>query len=102
MNVDALPRFGSFPDMAEAATSVSTVVADLARLADMTTVPRVIDNAAWAELTPQQRWMASVVKLGMCVQAILDMSPLAEEETLRLLATLVSKRIVTCAPRPTH
>lgn len=100
MNVETLPRFGSFADAAEAATSVSTVVADLARLADMSTVPRVLDHAGWAELTPQQQWMASVVRLGMCVQAILDMSPLAEEETLRLLATLVSKRVVTCAPRP--
>ena len=98
MNAVALPRFGSIPDgMME--TSVSEVVSDLARIADMGTVPRVREPLQCAALAPQETWMMDVVKLGMCVQGILDMSPLSDEETLRLLASLVSTRVVTCSPR---
>ncbi len=96
MSTVALPRFGSIPDYG--ATDVSEVVTDLARLADMSTVPRLVEDTSWAELDDAQAWMVDVVRLGMCVQAILDMSPLGEEETLRVLAALVGKGIVTCAP----
>jgi hypothetical protein len=92
MNAVALPTFGSISD---AETNVSEVITDLARLSDLTSVPRVCDPHGLADLDEPAMWMVSVVRLGMCVQAILDMSPISEEETVRLLARLVGTRIVT-------
>jgi hypothetical protein len=92
----ALPRFGSIPD--HGTTEVNEVVTDLARLANMSTVPRLVEPIEWADLDATQSWMVDVVKLGMCVQAILDMSPVGDEETLRVLAALVGKGVVTCRP----
>jgi hypothetical protein len=97
VNALSLPRFGSIPD-GGMETSVSDVVSDLARIADMSTVPRLREPIGRSDLAPQETWMVNVVKLGMCVQGILDMSPLGDEETLRLLARLVSTRVVTCSP----
>jgi hypothetical protein len=98
VNAVALPRFGSISD-GTMETIVSEVVSDLARIGDMTTVPRVSEPLAPGALAPLETWMVDVVRLGMCVQGILDISPLGDEETLRLLAGLVSKRFVTCSPR---
>jgi len=76
-------------------TSVNDVVADLARLADPMSVPRTGSEAFALTLDASESWMMNVVQLGMCVQAILDMSPLDADETLRLLARLVGRRAVT-------
>jgi hypothetical protein len=98
VNVEPLlPVFGSIPDQP---TGVSDVISELARLSDMRTVPRVGDSSGWADLDPEEAWMVDIVKLGMCVQAILDMSPLNDEETLSLLARLVSRRVITCSFHP--
>jgi hypothetical protein len=94
MNTEPLlPMFGSIPDVE---TGVSDVIANLARVSDMASIPKPCDSIEWANLDPEESWMVDIVKLGMCVQAILDMSPLTDEETLGLLARLVSRRIVTC------
>ena len=102
---EPVPRLGSFHDTA-LDTSVSGVVADLARLSDLRSVPRPAPghtpSARLAlQLDPFELWMFNVVSLGMCVQAIVDISPLSEDDTLVLLARLVGKGIVTFEPART-
>jgi hypothetical protein len=94
MSMESVPRLGSLHDAA-IDTSVSDVPGDLARLADVASVPRALDAARGLTLDPFEAWMYSVVRLGMCVQGILDISPLSEDETLQLLARLVGKGAIT-------
>ena len=95
VNIASLPSATSWHDDS-ADTNVSDVVGDLARLADPTSTPRA-SQVVSLTLEPAESWMLAVVRLGMCVQAILDISPLPEDETLRLLARLIGKRVVTFA-----
>jgi hypothetical protein len=102
MSMDALPRLGSIHDIdveceTNVSTSVSEVPTNLAPVADTTSVPRPAptNDSASPALDPFEAWMFSVVRLGMCVQGIIDISPLSEDETLTLLARLVSKGLVT-------
>lgn len=101
MTMESIPRLDSFSDMRESGmlTGVSDVVTDLARLSDVMSVPRVLPvGDVPRSLDPEESWMCSTVRLGMCVQGILDMSPLDEDETLRILARLVGLRVVTLDP----
>ena len=102
MTMESVPRFGSIHDGGESGirTDVSDVVTDLARLADVMSVPRMSAGATDVPrlLAPAESWMCAIVQLGMCVQGILDMSPLEEDETLRILARLVGLRVVTLDP----
>jgi hypothetical protein len=101
MTMEAIPRFGSIHDGRDSAshTDVSDVVADLARLHEFMSVPRVLAASECPRaLDSAESWMFSIVQLGMCVQGILDMSPLEEDETLRILARLVGLRVVTLDP----
>jgi hypothetical protein len=89
----SLPTFGSISDGVE--TSVSDVICDLARLSDPSSIPRLAGAIAWEDLDRSEAWAVSLVAAGMSVQAILEVSPLEEEQTLRLLANLVSARTIT-------
>jgi hypothetical protein len=92
-SLPTLPTLGSVPDGAE--TSVSTVVCDLARLSDPTSIPRLNGEIEWSRLDRSEAWAVSLVAAGMSVQAILAVSPLEDEPTLQLLAKLVSTRTIT-------
>jgi hypothetical protein len=77
-------------------TGVSDLIADLARLADPLCVPRLNRALSRNEvLSPPEAFVASLVDANMNMQAILDMSPLREDDTLRFLARLVEKGIIT-------
>ena len=95
-----IARLDSISDARESGihTDVSDVVADLALLANGMSVPRIMSPLKLArELDPEELWMCRMVRVGMCVQGILDLSPLDEDETLRILARLVGLRVVTLA-----
>jgi hypothetical protein len=94
MSMESLPRLGSLHDAAPD-TSVSDIPGDLARVGDLASVPHALETARTMQLDPFESWMFNVVRLGMCVQGILDMSPLTEDETLLLLARLVGKGAIT-------
>jgi hypothetical protein len=84
-------------------TGVSDLIADLARLSDPSCIPRL--NRALSKndvLSPPEAFLASLVDANMSMQSILDMSPLPEDNTLRFLARLIEKGLVTLmdAPRP--
>jgi hypothetical protein len=101
MTMESIPRLDSMSDTRETAshTGVSDVVGDLARLANVMSVPRIVDvTGGRVSLDPSESWMLSIVRLGMCVQGILDMSPLEDDETLHILARLVGLRLVTIDP----
>jgi hypothetical protein len=90
---DALPRLGSISDGVE--TNVNIIVEDLARLSDPSRTPRPRGEVDWASLDPSEAWMLSIVESRMTIGAIVEMSPHGEEETLRLLARLVSLQVVS-------
>jgi hypothetical protein len=78
-----------------ASTGVSDVVGQFARLSIATTsVPTLRGAIDWSELTDREAWAVSVVSAGMSVQAILQVSPLSEEETLTLLGHLIASRTI--------
>jgi hypothetical protein len=73
----------------------SDVTSQLARLTlARTSVPTLPGAIDWSELTDREAWAVSVVSAGMSVQAILQVSPLREEETLTLLGQLIASRTI--------
>jgi len=76
-------------------TRISDIIGDLARLSDATSVPRLRGAVEWTDLAPSEAWLVSVVREGMPLAGIMQTSPLGEEETLRLLARLISARVIT-------
>jgi hypothetical protein len=78
-------------------TGVSDVVAELARLSDPARIPRL--NADVVGLTrglsQPEAFIASLVGTNLSIQAILDMSPMGEDETLRFLARLITDRVIS-------
>lgn len=78
-----------------AATSVSDVVEELARLSDPTCVPRIARPIGEGDgLAPAEAFLASLMNHQFNVQTILDMSPMQEDATLKCLAKLITSRIV--------
>lgn len=76
-------------------TRVSDIIGDLARLSDATCVPRLRGAVEWTDLAPSEAWLVTVVREGMPIAGIMQTSPLGEEETMRLLASLISSRVIT-------
>ena len=78
----------------EADTGVSDVVEEYVRLSLATGVPTLRGAIDWNDLSAREAWVVSLVAAGFTVQAILDTSPLAEEETMTVLGQLVDSRII--------
>jgi len=78
----------------EPSTDVSDIADDLARLSMPTSVPSLRGAIEWNDLTPAEAWIVSVVSAGFTVRAIVEVSPLSEEDTLTLLARLIDARIL--------
>ena len=76
-------------------TRVSDIVGELARLSDATSVPRLRGAVEWTDLAPSEAWLVSIVREGLPLEGIMKTSPLGEEETLRLLASLIDARVIT-------
>ncbi len=76
-------------------TRVSDIIGDLARLSDASSVPRLRGAVEWTDLAPSEAWLVSIVREGMPLEGIMQTSPLGEEETLRLLASLINARVIT-------
>jgi hypothetical protein len=84
-------------DSAEA-TGVSDVVGELARLANPSCSPYLNRPVSGDDvLTPPEAFIASLVEAKMPMQTLIDMSPMPEDATVRFLATLVEKGIVSLA-----
>ena len=90
---DLLPRVGSIPDGVE--TNVSTLVPELARLSDPSSMPRVAEDAPGGDMAPAEALIISLVESNMTVEHIVGVSPLTEEETLRVLSKLVGSGTIT-------
>ena len=79
-------------------TGVSDVIAELARLSDPSCVPRLKHELSRKDvLSPPERFVASLVDSNKTMKRILDMSPLREDDTLRFLAGLVQKGLLSVA-----
>ncbi len=89
--------FESSPDLYTGETGVSDVIVELARLSDTRRIPRLMRDLAHASspLSQPEAFIASMVGTNLSIQAILDMSPMGEDETLRFLARLVTDRVIT-------
>jgi hypothetical protein len=84
-----------------AATRVSDVVEELARLSDPSCVPRMARPIVSDDgLLPAEAFLASLIDHQFSVQTILDMSPMQEDATLKCLAKLVTSRIVVLDDAP--
>jgi hypothetical protein len=92
-------RESSVPAGSGENTGVSSVVSELARLADRECVPRITRDLREAA-TPSQPEALVVSLLGddVTLGAILEMSPLKEDDTLRFLARLVTDGFVALSP----
>lgn len=89
-----LPRLrDSFTE--EAQTNVNDVVTELARLSIATSTPTLRGVVEWSELSAHEAWVISLVSAGFNVQAILEVSPLAEEQTLSVLGKLIDARVIS-------
>jgi hypothetical protein len=82
-----LPRLGSIPD--GATTGVSDLVSMLARISDPGSLPRLKRPYVEVQREPAEALLITFIQDNMTVQAIVGMSPLGEESTLRILAKLV-------------
>jgi hypothetical protein len=78
-------------------TSISEVIVDLARLSDPNSVPRVRGELDSSERAPYEALLLAMIASQMSIAAIMQTSPLGDEETLRVLARLVSAQVITLA-----
>lgn len=79
-------------------TKMSDVTVALARLSVGASKPALCGAVEWNDLAPHEAWVVSVISAGFDVQAIIETSPLAEEDTLTLLGRLVSAHVITVRP----
>jgi hypothetical protein len=96
-SAEELPRMGSMTD--GVATNVSDLVPELARLSDPLTMPRISADAPEGDVAPAEALIMSLVEANMTVEHIVGVSPLTEEETLRVLSKLVGKGSITVDQR---
>jgi hypothetical protein len=76
------------------------VISALARLADPASIPQLNhDLSGELKLSPPEACVATLVDAHLSMRAILDMSPLREDDTLQLLANLVTKGVVTISTK---
>jgi len=96
--VRVLPLLGPRGERASVTseTDVNSIVTELARLSVDGSVPSLRRPLTRDEkLTPPEAYIVSLMDGGMSVRAILDVSPMLEDETLRFLANLVTNGLVT-------
>jgi hypothetical protein len=92
--LNAIPRLDGLPEMVEP-TKISDVAEGLAGLSDPFAYPRLLQLAPVAELVGHEAVVASLVEANMNVESILRMSPMSDDETLRILARLVANDVIT-------
>ena len=91
---------GELGDDVESETNVTDVASNLARLLAMDCVPRLSGEIDVDELEPHEAWFVSIVTGNTPMSVILLSSPLADEEIVRVVTSLVSKRAITLLPNP--
>jgi hypothetical protein len=93
---DLLPSLASksIPDD-DGPTGVSDLITDLAGLSDGSNTPRLRGAVEWSDLGEAEAWLVSMVTAGFTIEALLQMSPLGEEATMRVLAKLITSRTIT-------
>jgi hypothetical protein len=83
-------------DRVSSLTDVNQVVLELARLSDLSSVPKLKRELSREDhVSPPEAYIVSLIETSMTVQAILDVSPMGEEKTLRFLADLITGGFVT-------
>jgi hypothetical protein len=91
---DDSPDRGSRSSM----TDVSEIVPELAQLSKLSNVPKLTRPLSANDITTvPEAHIVALIETSMSVQAILDESPLREEQTLRFLARLITSGLLTCA-----
>jgi hypothetical protein len=97
-NEEGLAVLSVEPEETTGLTGVSDVIVDLARLSDPACVPRLKHQLSRKDaLSPPERFVASLVDSKQNMKRILDMSPLREDDTLRFLAGLIQKGLLSVA-----
>jgi hypothetical protein len=77
-------------------TDVSDVVGQLARLSIPSSVPKLKRELTPDDMvTPPEAYILSLMGCAMNIQAIVDVSPMPEDDTLHFLARLVTNGLVT-------
>jgi hypothetical protein len=77
-------------------TDVSDVVCQLARLSIPSSVPKLKRELTPNDIvTPPEAYILSLMGCAMSIQAIVDVSPMPEDETLHFVARLVTNGLVT-------
>ena len=77
---------------------VNDVIADLARLSDPMSVPRIRGAIDRATLDEAERWLLALVEARFTVRAILSMGPMNDEAALGILAKMITQRKISLAP----
>src|SRR5262249_34950401 len=79
-------------------TDVSEIIPGLAQLSKLSNIPKLTRVLSGNDIaTVPEAYIVSLIETSMSVQAILDLSPMREEQTLRFLARLVASGLVTWA-----
>jgi hypothetical protein len=96
-----LPRLQSSPDLdADASTSLSDFVAELARLSDWRSVPELVSRIdRRVDLRPDDAYVTTLVRADADIEMIVAMSALSEDDTLAALARLASLGLITIPAR---
>jgi hypothetical protein len=92
-----LPRLGSAPELeGQTATVQGQVVSDLARLSDRSSVPRLVRPSSFdpSARSDDESYLVALVGTKIDIDTLLRMSPLSEDDTLRLLARLITDGVI--------
>jgi hypothetical protein len=94
----------SMPDCADESsargsmTDVSEIVPELAQLSNPSNVPKLKRQLSDGDVvSAPEAYIVSLIESSMSLQAILDVSPMKEDQTLRFLARLITSGLVTWA-----
>jgi hypothetical protein len=79
-------------------TDVSAIVPELAQLSNLSNVPKLKRQLSAGDVaSAPEAYIVSLIENAMSLQAILDVSPMKEEQTLHFLARLITSGLVTWA-----
>jgi hypothetical protein len=79
-------------------TDVNPIVPELAPLSNLSNVPKLKRKLSAGDVaSAPEAYIVSLIENSMSLQAILDVSPMKEEQTLHFLARLITSGLVTWA-----
>jgi hypothetical protein len=82
----------------DSVTEENEIVPELAHLSNFWNIPKLKRPLSRSDVaSPSEAYVVSLIETSMSVQAILDVSPMGEEQTLRFLADLITSGVVTWA-----